>query len=362
MNKLYFNKVTKEFGVSFETLKRKYPNVSLSKNIETIDNWVGYSQVERPTIHLYQEIKEDVPTFTETIDEETKEKVLTNGIQNWKITDKEFTENFITTLKQTVKDKVTNKRWEIESSGITFPNGISVKTSKDDQDRILSVIINAERNGINEIDFKAESGWVKVSLGALKQLGKELTNFVQFCFKTEKSHHEAIEAITNVEAVCSYDYNTNWNYKNTNNSDTELFIHDMTTEKVMVLLYSNFIFPKLENNKVFVSSDRKEDAQSILDREYYQVEDLNQNQFYFLLAKTGLDEAIKILLPPLRSENIDKYSQYKSYLYGAKVYEFSKSYLIYEDIKPKLLNIDSSLNYTVEELKTLWKEAGEFKA
>lgn len=362
MNKLYFNKVTKEFGVSFETLKRKYPNKSLSYNIDKIEDWVGYSQVERPTSHLYQNIVEDIPTFTETTNTETNEVVLSNGIQNWKITNKTVTTDFLNSVKKEIKDKVTNKRWEVEGSGITFPNGISVKTSKEDQDRILSVIINAERNGIEEIDFKAESGWVKISLVALKQLGKELTNFVQFCFKTEKAHHEAIDALTAIEQVCSYKYNENWVFTSISETTNELITHGKSIQEVTVLLYTNFIFPKVIDNKFYVSSDRKEDAQSILDKDYYKVKDLTPNQFYFLLAKSGLDDAIKVLLPPLRLENITKYSKYKSCLYGARIYEFSKAYTMYEDIKPKILNINSNLNYTIDELKALWNEAGDFEA
>lgn len=361
MNKLYFNKVTKEFGVSFETLKRKYPNISLSNNIDKIEDWIGYDQVVKPHTHLYQDVIEILPVFTEVKDKETNEITLTNGLQKWKVTNKEVTGDFLLSIKKEIKDKITNKRWEVEGSGITFPNGISVKTSKDDQDRILSVIINAERNGIEEIDFKAESGWVKISLVALKQLGKELTNFVQFCFRTEKNHHEAIDALAEIEQVCSYNYNANWVFSILPIDSSVVNIHDMSIETATVLLYSNFIFPKNENNKLLVGTDRKEDAQSILDKAYYKVKDLDPNQFYFLLAKSGLDDAIKVLLPPLRLENISKYSQYKSYLYGARFYEFSKAYSMYEDIKPKILNIDSTLNYTIEELKTLWKEAGEFK-
>ncbi|MEG0915326.1 MAG: [Fe-Fe] hydrogenase large subunit C-terminal domain-containing protein, partial [Christensenellaceae bacterium] len=45
--------------------------------------------------------------------------------------------------------KITQKRKETEVGGLLFPNGVSIKTSKEDQDRILSVIVNAERNGID---------------------------------------------------------------------------------------------------------------------------------------------------------------------------------------------------------------------
>ena len=48
---------------------------------------------------------------------------------------------------------------------------------------------------------------------------------------------------------------------------------------------------------------------------------------------------------------------YKSYLNGARFYEFSKAYHMYLDIKAKILVVDSSLDFNVDQLKLLWIEA-----
>ena len=87
------------------------------------------------------------------------------------------------------------------------------------------------------------------------------------------------------------------------------------------------------------------------------MKDLLPTQFYYLLAKSGLDDAIDVLLPTLKTENLAKYSMYKSYLDGVRYYEFSKAYHMYLDIKAKILAVDSSLDFTLEQLKTLWLEA-----
>lgn len=89
------------------------------------------------------------------------------------------------------------------------------------------------------------------------------------------------------------------------------------------------------------------------------MKDLIPTQFYYLLAKSGLDDAIDTLLPPLKTENLAKYSMYKSYLNGARIYEFSKAFEMYKDIKAKILAVDSSLDFTVSQLKTLWLEASQ---
>lgn len=358
IDKLYYNKVTQEFGVSFDRLNTEFfPNTSLMINIEAIDDWVSYTQLDRPTVQLYQTVVEGVPTFTETVDPVTQEIVLSNGMQNWVVTDKIIDETLLTELRTFAKDKITQKRKETEVGGLLFPNGVSIKTSKDDQDRILSVIINAERNGIEEIDFKADSGWARVSIFALKQIAKELTFFVQHCFNVARMNHEAIELLTDPIAIVNYSNDLSWEYIIESVNTEPLFIYDMSYEDVMTVLYSNFIFPTQQGVDVLISPIHKTSAQALIDKTYYGMKDLLQTQFYYLLAKSGLDDAIDVLLPPLRTENLDKYSMYKSYLNGARFYKFSKAYHMYLDIKAKILAVDSSLDFNIDQLKTLWLEA-----
>lgn len=339
---LYENTETKEFGITHEMLVNLCPNISFPVGISEIGKYKKYERSERP-----------IPTEFQTVKEVSPE----DGVQKWLIENKEETEEYISKLKRDVKEKITGKRWSVESGGISFPNGVFVKTAKEDQDRILSVIINAERNGINEIDFKADSGWVKMSLFALKQLAKELTYFVQHCFSTEKFHHGFIDSLSTASDICRYDYSTGWVYSPTSDSNEVLKTYTMTPTEIMTLLFSNFIFARSDENGFYVSIEKLKDAQALIDKTYYGVPDLIPAQFYFLLAKSGLDNAIQQLLPPLKEENIVKYSLYKSYLYGARYYEFSKALDMYADIKPKILLINNELDFTVNQLKDLWIES-----
>ena len=110
---------------------------------------------------------------------------------------------------------------------------------------------------------------------------------------------------------------------------------------------------------VLISPTHKISAQALIDKTYYGMKDLTPTQFYYLLANSGLDDAIDVLLPPLRTENLYKYSMYRSYLNGARFYEFSKAYHMYLDIKAKILAVNPLLDYTLEQLKTLWLEASQ---
>lgn len=341
---LYENTETKEFGITHDMLVNLLPGVSFPVGISNIGKYKKYERTDRPNISDTQIVREISPV---------------DGVQTWEVVDKEESEEYIALLKSTMKAKITEKRWSVESGGLSFPNGINVKTAKDDQDRILAVIINAERNGIEEIDFKAESGWVKISLFALKQLAKELTYFVQHCFKTEKYHHGFIDSLSVPTEICEYDYHDGWTYSSTEDSTEVLNLYSLSIVDVITLLYSNFIFPKTIDTELLVTKDKYTNAQALIDKTYYGVKDINPTQFYYLLAKSGLDDAIQTLLPPLIVENITKYSKYKSYLYGARFYEFSKAIEMYTDIKTKILTVNSDLDFTVEQLKTLWLEASQ---
>lgn len=98
-------------------------------------------------------------------------------------------------LCESAKSAVTALRWLHETGGITLPNGVHVATGIDDQNRITSVIANAELAGVEVVDFKAASGWVSISVADLKAVAAAIALHVQQCFSAERAHHEAIDAL-----------------------------------------------------------------------------------------------------------------------------------------------------------------------
>jgi len=94
-----------------------------------------------------------------------------------------------------LKEMVTAYRWEVETGGVTLPSGVDVATGIDDQNRITSVVANAERAGLAEVDFKATTGWAKVTLAELQAITTAVALHVQACFSAERAHHEAIDAL-----------------------------------------------------------------------------------------------------------------------------------------------------------------------
>ena len=88
--------------------------------------------------------------------------------------------------------------------------------------------------------------------------------------------------------------------------------------------------------------------------------DLLSAQFYFLLAKSGLDTAIDTLLTSLKSEDLNKYATYKAYLTGARYYEFSKAIAMLTQAGPIIAQAYPDLDLSIPTLKALWLEAAKF--
>ena len=104
---------------------------------------------------------------------------------------------------------VSAKRWAVETGGLTLPGGATVGTTIDDQNRITSVIANAQLAGVVSVNFKAQSGWVTLSLEHMRGIAAAIALHVQACFSAERAHHEAIAAASDAE-LFGYDINAGW--------------------------------------------------------------------------------------------------------------------------------------------------------
>ncbi|GAA0238156.1 hypothetical protein GCM10009125_28770 [Castellaniella daejeonensis] len=117
-------------------------------------------------------------------------------------------------LRAAKQAAATAKRWEVMTGGITLQTGVRVGTSIDDQNRITSVVANAALAGLqdtDEVDFKAETGWVRVTVADVKQIAGAIGQFVQACYTAERVHHDAIAALPDDRAAIEgYDVSAGW--------------------------------------------------------------------------------------------------------------------------------------------------------
>ena len=108
-------------------------------------------------------------------------------------------------LKQQLRERATALRWQHETGGIDIGGG-RVLTGIEDQNRIATALIGAPAT----LDFKAESGWVTLTLAELQGIAAAIAAHVQACFSTERAHHEAIDLLETREDIDTYDVESGW--------------------------------------------------------------------------------------------------------------------------------------------------------
>lgn len=113
-------------------------------------------------------------------------------------------------LKAQLAAAVTAKRWAVETGGIEFPDGTRIATAVEDQNRITTVVANAQLAGVESVDFKAATGWVTLTLAEVQGIAAAIAIHVQGCFSVERSHHAAIEGLTTLEQARTYDVGAGW--------------------------------------------------------------------------------------------------------------------------------------------------------
>ena len=117
----------------------------------------------------------------------------------------------IAVLKGRIKEMVTERRWVSETSGITLPNGVKIKTDRESQSQLNSAY-NCLKNGLLAVTpWKAEGDvWVDVSVTEIEPIARAVATHVNVCFAIERQHHQAIDALYDPAQLLAYNVNANW--------------------------------------------------------------------------------------------------------------------------------------------------------
>lgn len=198
---MYIDTVTSEYPLTGADIRARYPMVSFTSPFTAPSR---YADVVATTPPEYDKFR-----FRQV----EGKPVLTSGTwrQTWKTEAFTASETSVreNAERESLKAKLTDRRWTIETGGVTLPNGVKTKTGKADQDRITSTIAGMEGAGIDVVDFKAENGWTTLTLADLKAIRSFIAHHVQACFSSERSHHEAVDALT-LDQLSTYDITQGW--------------------------------------------------------------------------------------------------------------------------------------------------------
>lgn len=203
--KIYINTQTLERPLTVKQVRSQFPNISFAHPFVPPTPYAEYQQTPAPDYSLITHGCREI------------DPVEQGGVwvQRWEVFELEpvEVEDNVAAARARLAEGATAKRWEVMTSGISLPNGIRVGTTIDDQNRITSVVANAELAGLtdlDEVDFKAASGWARITIGQIKAIAGAIGQHVQACYTAEHMHHKAIAPLSTPEQVATYDITSGW--------------------------------------------------------------------------------------------------------------------------------------------------------
>ena len=202
----YIHKTTDQYPVSERDICAAHPNTSFPSPFKAPDDYAWVFPTPQPTYEPSTHgVREIAPALSSKGEYEQQWEV-------YEIDPAQVDENLLV-AKADLKDAATAKRWDVMTGGITLPGGMHVGTTIDDQNRITSVVANAELVGLTDeslVDFKSNSGWVQITVGQIKIIAGAIGQFVQACYSAERQHHEAIDQLVTAQELRAYDVNAGW--------------------------------------------------------------------------------------------------------------------------------------------------------
>lgn len=113
-------------------------------------------------------------------------------------------------LKEIKLSELASYRWGRETGGLVIG---SLLVSTDDRTKTLlnGARLKAVADPSYTADWKVRSGvFTALTAAQIIYISDAVANFVDHCFKKEKDHSDAIQALTTIEGVNEYDFTTGW--------------------------------------------------------------------------------------------------------------------------------------------------------
>lgn len=134
---------------------------------------------------------------------------ITNDVAHYVYT---YEDKDLATYKTERKDAVSQKKWEVETGGITI-DGAVIDTTRESQGLINGAyslaLRKADQPGFS-INFRGSNGWVTLDAATMIAIGEAVALHIQASFDRFRELEEAIDACTTVEQVAAIDITTGW--------------------------------------------------------------------------------------------------------------------------------------------------------
>ncbi len=114
-------------------------------------------------------------------------------------------------LKDQIKSKVASTRFNRETGSIKLPNDAVISTTRESQAQLSAAYSSMKNSLITSTPWKNQDGtWSELTLSELEPIAQAVAEYVSNCFKAEKDHDTAIDALAIADELYIYDINTNW--------------------------------------------------------------------------------------------------------------------------------------------------------
>ena len=165
-------------------------NDSLSGQYKLVERWIE----SNPTTEI--DIK-----VSETIEFSNNKTVV---VYNYDLPN-------VDTYKSYVKSNLANKRWQVETGGITIDN-VGYATDRESQTKYTAVAVAISQADPNtwSIDWKTNEGFVQLNAQQMMVIVNIVMNHVQSSFTKESEFITAIDSSTTVNEVMAIDIENGW--------------------------------------------------------------------------------------------------------------------------------------------------------
>ena len=117
--------------------------------------------------------------------------------------------NLLDEFKKQRLEELAALRWDRQALPV-WVDGIEVSAGPDTQDRLQTAIQSMQANGMKETDFKADSGWVTLTLAQMIAIFSAAGRYTQACYANERALTEKIGAAATIPELNSIDLAQGW--------------------------------------------------------------------------------------------------------------------------------------------------------
>ena len=96
-------------------------------------------------------------------------------------------------------------RFEVETGGLTLPNGTVILSDRESQSLLSSAFQSLSEPFFDSIDWKANGEWVTVTVDEIKPITQAMARHVQACFTAERQAFDGIMSGNSADYKSAFD-------------------------------------------------------------------------------------------------------------------------------------------------------------